>query len=160
MATQQNRIDRGTNNGRSTVTTTTTTATEPQMADLLRQLGTDGAALVRSEMALAKLEMREMARQLAADSAKVVGAIALAMTGGIALTAAAVIGLGWLLGGRFGLSALILGVVMLAIGGMLAKSGIDGLKQPATPDETLSSLRETKDWAGDEVREFKEEIRS
>jgi hypothetical protein len=133
---------------------------EPQMSALLKQLAADGSALMRNEIALAKLEMRDMAREFALDSAKVVAAIGLAMTGALALLAAAIIGLGNLLDGRYALSALIVGVVMLAVGGILARTGIQGLKHMSRPEETARSMKQNKEWASAEIREFKEEIRS
>jgi hypothetical protein len=131
-----------------------------QMTDLIKQLASDSGDLVRSEMALAKLEMRDMARQLAMDSAKVGAAIALAAVGGLSLVAAAIIALGNLLGGLYAVAALIVGVLFLAIGGILARNGIEGLKTPPRPEETIRTMQENRDWASREAREFKEEIRS
>ena len=134
---------------------------ESQVRDLLKQLAGDGSDLVRNEIALAKLEMRDMARELAVDSAKLGTALGLALSGGLVLMAAAVIGLGHLLGGRFGLAALIIGAVMLLVGGILARGGIDGLRNmPRKPEQTAASLRRDKQWVRHELREFKEEVRS
>lgn len=133
---------------------------EPQMSDLLKQLASEGGDLVRNEMALAKLEMRDMARQLAMDSAKLGAAVALAMTGALALVAAAIIALGNALGFQYALAALIVGVVILLIGGVLAWSGIQGMKNPPKPEETVRTMQENREWAAREAREFKEEIRS
>jgi hypothetical protein len=136
------------------------TPDEPQMRDLLKQLAADGGALLRNEMALAKLEMRDMAREIALDSAKLAGALALAMTGALALAAAAVIGLGILLDGRYALSALIIGVVLLLVGGLLARAGMQGLKNMPRAEETTRSMQQNKQWASAEIQEFKQEIRS
>jgi hypothetical protein len=155
MATQ-NRIDPRivrTDDGRGV-------SDEPQMRDLLKQLAGEGTDLVRNEISLAKLEMREMAREVALDSAKLAAALGLALIGVLALLAAAIIGLGNLLDGRYALSALIIGVVMVAIGGVLASAGIKGLKNVPQPDATKRSLQRDKDWATREAREFKEGIRS
>jgi hypothetical protein len=136
------------------------TRDEPQMRDLLRQLAGEGGDLLRNEMALAKLEMRGMAREIALDSARVGGALALAFVGALALVAAAIIGLGTLLGGMYALAALIVGVVFLLTGGILARSGIAGLKNPPKPEETARSMRRNREWASQEIQQFKEEIRS
>jgi hypothetical protein len=133
---------------------------EPQLRDLLRQLAAEGSALLRNEMALAKLEMREMGRELAIDSAKVATALALALVGGLAVTTAAIIALGNLLGGMYALSALIIGVVLLAAGAIFARSGIAGLKKPPRPEQTVQTMKDNREWARDEVQHFKEEIRS
>ena len=141
--------------------TSTLVREEPHVRDLLKQLAGDGSELIRNEMALAKLEMREMARELAADSAKVGMAIGIALSGALVLLAAAVIGLGHVLDGRFGLAALIIGVVMLAAGALLATAGMKGLRDmPRRPEQTVRSLERDGRWARREIREFKEEVRS
>lgn len=133
---------------------------EPQLRELLKQLASEGSDLMRNEMALAKLEMRDMAREVALDSAKLAGALGLALTGALALLAAAIIGLGYLLDGRFGLSALIMGAVMLVIGGVLARGGMAGLRNVPKPEQTVRTMQQNKAWASRELKEFKEEIRS
>lgn len=133
---------------------------EEPVRDLLKQLAGEGSDLLRNEMALAKLEMRDMAKEVALDSAKLFAAIGLALVGGLALVTAAVIALGNLLDGRYALSALIIGVVLLAIGGIMARGGINGLKTVHGPQQTLQSLKNDKAWAAAEARQFKEEIRS
>jgi hypothetical protein len=133
---------------------------EPQLRDLLKQLASEGSDLMRNEMALAKLEMRDMAREVAVDSAKLGAALGLALTGALALVAAAIIGLGHALDGRFGLSALIVGAIMLVIGGLMARGGMAGLKNMPKPDQTVQTMKANKQWASREMKEFKEEIRS
>jgi hypothetical protein len=157
MATQQRMDPRLT----ATEGSLSGTNQESQVRDLLKQLAGDGSELVRNEIALAKLEMRDMARELAVDSAKLGTALGLALSGGLVLMAAAVIGLGHLLGGRFGLAARIIGAVMLLVGAILARGGINGLRNmPRKPEQTAASLRRDKQWARHELREFKEEVRS
>lgn len=130
------------------------------MRDLLKQLATEGSDLMRNEMALAKLEIRDMAREVVLDSAKLAVAIGLALTGALSLLAAAVIGLGHALDGRFGLSALIIGAIMLVVGGLLARGGISGLKNMPKPEATMRSMKTNKEWASRELQEFKQEVRS
>jgi hypothetical protein len=137
-----------------------TTDEEPQLRELLKQLASESSDLMRNEMALAKLEVRDMAREVALDSAKLAAAIGLALAGALVLMAAAVIGLGHLLDGRFGLSALIIGALMLLIGGLMARGGIQGLKQMPKPEQTVRSMKTNKEWASREIQDFKEEIRS
>jgi hypothetical protein len=157
MATEQPRIDTVDGHNRPV------TMNEPPMGDLFKRLAADSGDLIRNELALAKLEMREMARELAADSAKVGIAIGLAVAGLLVLLAAAVIGLGSLLGGlggHYALSALIIGGLMLAVGGVMARTGMAGLKNPKKPEQTVQSVQETRAWASREARQFKEEMRS
>lgn len=133
---------------------------EEPVRDLLKQLAGEGSDLLRNEMALAKLEMRDMAREVAMDSAKLFAAIGLALVGGLTLVAAAVIALGNLLDGMYALSALIIGIVLLAIGGLMARGGAKGLKTVHGPRQTIQSLKNDKAWAAAEARQFKEEIKS
>jgi uncharacterized membrane protein YqjE len=156
MATQNRLIDRG--DGRTQ--RALPPATEPAVGDLLKRLGNDSAALVRNEVALAKLEMREMAREVARDSGKLFGAISIALAGVLALLAAGIVALGNALDGNYALSALIVGAVMLIIGGLLARSATKGLKDVQPPTRTVESLRSTGSWARSEIRDFKDEIRS
>jgi uncharacterized membrane protein YqjE len=156
MATQHQHHVRGDGRTQRTVTP----ATEPPVGDLIRQLGTEGAALVRSEVALAKLEIRELAREVALDSARLFGAIALALAGVLALLTAAIIALGSALDGRYALSALIVGVVILAIGALLARTGVAGLRHTSSPEQTAATLKATSHWVRDEITDFKQEIRS
>jgi uncharacterized membrane protein YqjE len=134
---------------------------EPQVRDLLKQLAADSTELVRGEVALAKLEMRDTARELAVDSAKLGIAIGIALSGGLILLAAIVIGFGHLLGERFGLAALIVGTILLLGGGLLARAGIRGLSETSVkPEQTVRSLERDRRWAKEEVKELKEELTS
>ena len=157
MATQHHSVQRG--DGRTTPHLLQPRP-EPPVGDLIRQLGTDGATLVRNEVALAKLEIREMAREIALDSSRVFGALTIALAGMLALLTAGIIALGNALDGRYALAALIVGVIMVAIGGIMARSGIAGLKHAPKPEQTVATLKSTSHWVKDEVRDFKQEIRS
>jgi uncharacterized membrane protein YqjE len=134
---------------------------EPSMADLVRQLAADSSALVRQEVALAKLEVREYAAHAARQGAAMGAGIGLAAAGGLALTAFLVIGLGVLLGGLYWLSALIVGVLFLAAGYVLLRRGIQQLAaESPLPEETLETLREDADWAKREAQELKRGLTS
>ena len=132
---------------------------EPGLTDLFRRLADHASSLVRGEVALAKLEMREAARGLMRDSSKLAIAFTLAWFGGISLTAAAVIGVGHLLGGRFGFGALIVGVLFLFVGGLLARSGMRVFNSgELRPDATIASLDRTGTWAKKELKELTQEL--
>lgn len=138
---------------------TTSDGSQPGLSDLFRKLGDHASALVRGEVALAKLELRDAARSLMRDSSKLAVAFTLAWFGGLALTAALIIGVAHLLDGRFGLAALLVGVLFLLVGGLLARSGMRAFDQAQLrPAATIDSLVESRAWAKREIRQFKQDL--
>jgi uncharacterized membrane protein YqjE len=128
---------------------------------LFRQLGEDATTLVREEVRLAKLEIRREARAITVDLVKVTIALGLALLGALALTAFLILVVGQLLDEAFWAGALIVGALFLLIGGILARNAIKDLKNRSlAPEDTIETLREDKQWAKREAREFKQEIRS
>lgn len=112
---------------------------------LLSQLATHSAALVRDEVALARQEMRESARSLR------MGIVTLAigaLIGWIALAtfaAAAVIGLANLMNPEY--AALIVAGALAVVGGGVAMVGINRLKRTnLAPEQTMETLEEDKQW--------------
>jgi hypothetical protein len=135
-------------------------APEQPVGDLIRQVGTDGLALVRNEVALAKLEFRDIARDVALDAARIFGALALALAGLLALLAGAIIALGNALGGRYALAAVIVGAIMFVGGALLGGSGVAALKRATKPEQTVATVRSASRWVWDEISDFSQEIRS
>ena len=133
-------------------------AAEPQLGDLFRQLAQDSATLVRQEMALAKVELRENVKSVARDTAKIaVGAI-LAAVGALVMVAFLVLLLGDAVG-KYWAGALIVGVLFLAIGGFLAMGAMKRLKKDSiTPDQTLQTLKEDKQWLQSEMRQVRRDL--
>jgi hypothetical protein len=130
----------------------------PSITALLKRLGNESGELMRAEIALAKLEFRELARQAAVDGAKVGAAAALALVGGIILGAAGVLALGDALGGHYALAALSLGVLLLGIGALLARSGIRGMSRRSGAGEALDTLKQKGAWAAGELRGLGREL--
>ena len=123
-----------------------------------KSLTTDTSELIRHEMDLAKVEMREAGATLARDAAKIGIAVGLALTGVLALGAFAIVGLGDLFN-NYWVAALIVGVVFLAIGGYLAKNAINDVKERGLkPQKTVETLREDASWVKQEGRELKREL--
>lgn len=122
------------------------------LGDLFRALSNDASALVRQEITLARTEIKQSVTSMAADAAKIVIGAILAGLGGLVLLAALVVSVGDLLGDRYALGALIVGLVLLAGGGVLALMGVrDAKKTRLAPEQALSSLRDTGEWARGEV---------
>lgn len=135
-----------------------TRPSDASLGELFRSLSSDTGELVRKEMALARAEMREMMSAVATDGARLGAAAGLALLGGLALTATAVLALGLLLGGAYWLSSLIVGVLLLGVGWLLSRGAIDDLKRHGKPDQTLATLRADGAWAGQQARELKHDL--
>lgn len=129
------------------------------LGELFKRLTSDTGELIRQEATLAKAELRETGSALAGDARELGIAFGLALAGALALVAFLVIALGNLLGDRYWLSSLIVGVLALGIGAMLAKSAINDIKtRGIKPQQTIDTLREDKEWAGQQARELKHDL--
>jgi uncharacterized membrane protein YqjE len=136
----------------------TTGAAEPPLGELFKRLTTDTSELIRQEVNLAKVEMRELGTTVARDATSIGVAVGLALTGVLALGAFAIVGLGDLFN-NYWLAALIVGVLFLAIGGYLGKNAIDDVKRRGLkPQKTVETLREDASWIKQEGRELKREL--
>jgi uncharacterized membrane protein YqjE len=132
---------------------------EPSIGELLRRVTTDTAELVRQEVALARAEMRQSLATLAEDATRAGIGLGLALVGVLALAAFLIAGLGSLLDGRYWLSALIVGVIFLAVGVVLSRNALADIKRHGlVPDQTAESLRQDAEWAKQEAREVKREL--
>jgi membrane protein len=129
---------------------------EKPLGELLRALSRDAAFLVRQEIALARAEVTRSISTVARNSVLVVIGAVLAAPGALVLLAALVIGVGDLLGDRYALGALLVGVVMLGAGGALMFIGIRQAKRARmVPEATIATLRETGAWAAAEVEQVR-----
>jgi len=115
---------------------------------LLRDLAEGGVALVRNEIRLARIETVDAMNGIGRGSALVATAAVLALLGGLALLAGLILLIGdqWLPRDLYWLGALIVVLITGAITGWFAKRGL-ALLAPSqlAPDETVTTLRETKD---------------
>jgi uncharacterized membrane protein YqjE len=119
--------------------------TRESFGELLGQVASNSAALVRDEIALAKQEMSEKVAELRSGVVLIgIGAV-VALVGTLALIAAAIIGLGYWIGP--GWSALIIGGLLTLAGAIAAVSGIGRLKRTnLKPEQTIETLEEDKEW--------------
>ena len=82
----------------------------------------------------------------------------LAAAGGLALTAFLILVIGNILNGAYWAGALIVGVLFLLVGALIARSGINNMKeQSLKPEETIETLREGKQWLQQEARDLRGE---
>lgn len=130
------------------IPSTPASAAEPGLGELLRSLSRDAQYLVRQEIALARAEALRTAGRVARTAALVVIGCIVAAPGAMVLLAALVIGVGDLLGDRYALGALLVGMLFLLSGAALAFAGIRGARRTRlVPVTTLATLRETGAWA-------------
>ncbi|MDQ2784724.1 MAG: phage holin family protein [Chloroflexota bacterium] len=115
--------------------------------DLMQQTGT----LVRQEVKLATTELSDKASRVGKDIGALAVGGAVAYAGFLALLAAIIIGLGQL-GLPWWIAALIVGVVVVAIGGLMVQKGLTALKhQNMMPQQTITSLKEDQTWAKEQI---------
>ncbi len=120
------------------------------VAALLSDLAGETSTLVRQEIALFKAELSEKLTRMGVGAAAVAAGGLIAFSGWLALLAAAILGLSHVLAPW--LSALIIGVVVIALGAGLALFGKSRLNADAlVPRRTLNSLREDEAWIRDQV---------
>ena len=114
------------------------------LGELLAEPTLEITTLVRQEITLARVEMTDKASNIGKQLGLLAMGGALAYSGVLAIVAALVIvlanaGLPWWA------SALIVGVVVAGIGGLLVKKGLDAIKsQDLVPRQTLETIREIK----------------
>ena len=113
--------------------------------ELISDLATNSAALVRDEITLAKQEMTEKLNSFREGVITIAISSVILLVATFTLVAAAVIGLGYLIGP--GWSALIIGGVLALIGGITAMVGLGQLKRTSLkPEQTIETLQEDKEW--------------
>ena len=132
---------------------------DPTMDDrpvgqLVQEMSQQTALLVRKELELAQLEMKEKGKRAGIGAGLFGGAGVVALYGGGALIAAIVLVLGTAL--EPWIAALIVAVVLFAVAGVLGLTGKKQVDQatPAAPEEAIASTKrdidEVKRRAGSE----------
>lgn len=114
---------------------------------LLREVAEDGAHLARQEVALARIEFAQIARDIGKGTAFAVAAGMLGLLTAQMLVIAIVLLLGEeLLSGRYWIAAFILTAFLAGAAAILLKRGA-ALLSPRNlkPDETLATLRRHRD---------------
>ena len=113
--------------------------------ELLGQLATNSAALVRDEIELARHEVSEKVVALRVGIIVLAAGTLIALIAILTLTAAAVIGLSRYVGP--GNAALIIGGTLGLIGGAIALTGLRQIKRASLkPVQTIETLEENKEW--------------
>ena len=124
---------------------------ERSLGDLFSDLSRETTTLVRQEVQLAKAELTQSATEAARGIGMLVAGGAVAYAGLLFLLLAIVFGLieaGW----DAWLSALVVGLVVVAIGAVLVLRARESLK-PANlaPRRTVETLKEDQEWAKEQI---------
>lgn len=136
---------------RPTNQVTNSSAQDRSLGDLFGDLSRETSELVREEVSLAKTEITHKAAEVGKDVGFLVAGGAVAYAGLLALIATIIIALAQL-GVTWWLAALIVGVVVTAIGGFLVMRGLDNLKHTSlAPTQTLDTLKEDAAWTKDQI---------
>jgi hypothetical protein len=117
---------------------------------LLSDVAAETSLLVRQEIALFKAELSEKLGRAGSGAGALAAGGIIAFSGWLALLAAAILGLSYAVAPW--LAALIVGILVVALGGGLVLFGKSRLKADAlVPRRTLNSLREDEAWIRDQV---------
>jgi membrane protein len=117
------------------------TGDDRSVGELVQQLSSQTSTLIRQEMRLAQAELQEKGKRAGLGAGMFGGAGLVALYGVGALIAAAIMVLGTALDPW--LAAVIVGVVLLAVGGLLTLIGKRQVRQatPAKPEQALESVQ-------------------
>jgi hypothetical protein len=118
-----------------------------RIGELLKELSEQTTALVRQELALAKAEVSEKGKKAGVGAGMFGGAGVSGLMGLGAVTAAAIT----LLDNAMStpLAALIVGLMWLAVAGVLALQGRNKVQEatPPVPEQATESVKEDVQWA-------------
>ena len=115
------------------------------LTELIGDLASQSAGLVRDEMALAKQELSEKIASLRSGAITLVFGASFALSAFLVLCAAAVAGLAEYM--KVWQAALIVGGLLAIVAGIAVTLGINRLTQTnLKPQKTINSLEENKEW--------------
>ena len=122
------------------------------IGELLKQLSQETTTLVRKELELAKAEMAQKGKRAGVGAGMFGGAGVAALLGLGALTATLIAALDAAM--PLWLAALIVGLVWLAVAGVLGLQGKSKVQDasPPVPAQTQESVKEDVEWAKTQAR--------
>jgi uncharacterized membrane protein YqjE len=126
--------------------------TDASVGQLVEQLSVQISALVRDEMALATAEMKRKGAQAGIGIGIGGAGAVVALLGLGALVAAAILGLAVVLAAW--LAALIIGVVLLVVAGVISAAGITQVRNsaPPVPEKAVRSTKQDIETVKESVR--------
>jgi hypothetical protein len=124
---------------------------EKSLGQLIGDLAGETRTLVRQEIDLAKTEMTEKAAFVGKNAGAAATGGMVVLMGALPIIAGIVIALGHQIG--YATAAFIVGVVLVAIGAFMTLKALKALKsEPLAPVKTKTQLKETTQWAREQIR--------
>lgn len=118
---------------------------QQSLGDLFSELSAGTSALIRQEVQLAKAELSQKASKVGSSVGFMVAGGIVAYSGFLVLLAAIVLILAELM--PIWLAALLVGIVVAAIGALVAYNGWETFqKTKMVPERTIQTLKEDKEW--------------
>jgi Putative Actinobacterial Holin-X, holin superfamily III len=125
---------------------------ERSLGELFGDLARDMGVLVRQEVQLATTEMTHKASRAAQEVGTIVVGGLVAYAGLLAILAAVIVGLA-AAGFGWWQAALLVGVIVAVIDGLLVQRGLAALKHAdLAPRKTMETLKEDTQWAKDRMK--------
>lgn len=119
---------------------------ESSIGDLFAELASEVSTLIRNEAALARTEVTQKASQAGKDIGFLAAGGLVAYAGLLAIIAALILGLAQA-GLPLWASALLVGLVVAAIGYSVVRRSLDHLRQGSlAPEHTIATLKEGREW--------------
>lgn len=124
---------------------------ERPLTTLFSELTQETMSLFRKEIQLARSELTDKARQAGRGAAEIAAGAVLLLVALGALAAAAILGLATVV--QPWLAAVIVGVVLALIGGIVLSSGVSNVRTNSlAPHRTMDTLRDNTRWAKEQLR--------
>ena len=121
------------------------------LGELFAELAQETTTLVRHEVNLAKVEMGEKASRAGKHVGFLAAGGAVAYAGLLAILAGVIILLNAVM--PLWVAAVLVGLVVAAVGYFLVRRGLDALKrEDFAPRQTMETLKEDQQWAKDQTK--------
>jgi hypothetical protein len=121
------------------------TPDDRSLGDLFGELSQKASTLVRQEVQLAKVEMKQKATEASVEIATITVGGFIANAALLAFTAALVLGLAEFMAPW--LAALIVSLGLALVAGLLIAKGVKALREmDPVPEQTVTTLKEDKEW--------------
>lgn len=121
------------------------------IGQLFSDLVNETRTLIRQEVALAKTEVTEKAAWAGRNAGLAAAGGLILLLGALPIIAGIIIALGHKIG--YATSSFLVGILFLIAGAILVMKAAKAFKtQPLAPTQTTAQLKETTQWAKDQVR--------